>query len=318
MTILDNRAEYLSRRRVPQFVDERYDLSKFRYARPECNAEFRHPWHTSRDLVITAGSYDFEEIQEGLLNQIVRALKINRAAVPDAAIVFILINSRGVEILGQRLAGLNVTLEAVNVSSNVSLPVAGAAFRYSLAQQYLERHRGAFDRVIFGDSRDVVMFTDAFGMVDTGSVHFVLEYESANDKRCNRLGDSYALSTWIEQHYPPDEHARLVKLNPPCVNCGIFFGGFEQVLEALRVVSAELREVAARVPLQWGVDTAVFEHLFYSNGFKHIPQRVHRCDNFVCFNSADIVYSPGRKILFSVKNHRMACSPVLVHQSRGF
>lgn len=307
----ETREEYLSKRWIPRFEDKQYKLKNFNYKQDVCTSEFRYPWNNERDIIITGGSYNFAKLRSDVFEQIVRALSINRSSAPKATIVILLINSQNVDVLKRRIGGLNITLKEINAPTRISQGTSGAVNRYYYIKQYLEENRNKYDRVIFGDTRDVVMFTDAFGMIDKDSAHFVTECKSNRTGYCERLGTNIALRQWMRQ-YPREIYSLTDKINPPGVNCGIMFGGVEPMLKVFTIIVDEIKSMKY---FTWGTDTAVLNYLYYFDKFSHIPHKLHKCDNFVCFSTRDTRYDPTNKALYTWLNGSYLCSPVLIHQS---
>ena len=299
----ETREAYLSKRWIPMYEDKQYKLQNFKYGHDECTSKFQYPWNTERDLFITGGSYDFAKLKSNVFEQIVRALSINRSSIPNATIVVLLINSQNTGILKERINGLNIILKDINIKSSYDQGTSGAVNRYYYIKQFLEEHRNEYDRVIFGDTRDVVMFTDAFGMIDRESVHFVAECKSNRTGYCERLGTNNALRQWMRQ-YPREIYSHTDNTNPPGVNCGIIFGGLEPILKVFTLIVDEIKSMKY---YRWGTDTAVLNYLYYFDKFSHIPHELHKCDNFVCFSTRDTKYDPDNKALYTWLNGSYQC-----------
>ena len=191
---------YLSSRTVANYEDNDYDLRNFDYSKDVCTSDFKYPWNTNRDLILSGGSYDFEKVSKEnpyLLDSIVRSATINRASAPNCKIVFVFFNSRNIDVFRQRVSNISVTIyedTSTSADPNANFGVVNR-FRYFL--KYLISHRSDYDRVFFCDSRDVVMFTDAFGTVDFETVHFVSECHSNLTGNCNTFRNRDALRQWI-------------------------------------------------------------------------------------------------------------------------
>ena len=87
-----NNAIHQSGPPVSNYEDDDYNLRNFDYSKEICRSDFQYSWNTHRDLILSGGSYDFEEMlrtNQFLFNSIVRSATINRASAPNCKIVFV-------------------------------------------------------------------------------------------------------------------------------------------------------------------------------------------------------------------------------------
>lgn len=309
---VNTREDYLLKRTVSDYEDKDYNLRNFDYSKKICTSEFRYQWNTKRDLILSGGSYDFAKISEEnpyLLESIVRSATINRASAPRCQIVFVLFNSRNIEIFAKRVERINVTIYEDTTTSAYQNQDYGAVNRFHYFKNYLINHRSEYDRVFFVDSRDVVMFTDAFGTIDQETVHFVAECHSNRTDYCNTFGNNQYLREWIG-FYGYEIEKKFVSENNPAVNCGIFYGPIEKMIQVFDIIDNETMKLNI---VQWGVDTAVLNYCFYMGLFKNIKNVLHHCSNLVCFGPSDIHYFPKNKSLYQYVDGKLQCAPIIVH-----
>lgn len=307
--------EYLSSRIIPNYEDNDYNLRNFDYSKEICTADFQHPWNTNRDLILTGGCYDFEyisKIKPFLLESIVRSAAINRASAPNCKIVFVFFHSKHIDIFAQKVAHLNITIYIANSTERNTPYAFGALNRYHYMGKYLADHRTEFDRVFFCDCRDVVMFTDAFGTFDNETVHFIGECYSNLTGVCSTFGTNRALRRWIKFLGSRISNT-FITANWTAINCGVFYGGTDAVLQVFMIVESTLKKWNLQ---KWGYDTAVFNYCYYMGLFDGIKNVVHHCSNLVCFLPSDIHYYPEKKSLYQYVNGKLQCAPIILHGTK--
>lgn len=297
---------------VSNYEDDDYNLRNFDYSKKICRSDFKYSWNTHRDLILSGGSYDFEQILRNnpyLFNSIVRSATINRASAPNCKIVFVFFNSKHIDIFTKRVSNINVTIYEDNSTNSAPNREFGVINRFHFFRKYLTAHRTEFDRVFFCDSRDVVMFRDAFGTFDNEMVHFVAECHSNLTGSCNTFGNSQILRSWIG-FYGHQVALKFARQNWMALNAGIFYGGITPMIEVLAILATETKRLNKLV---WGADMAVLNYCYYMGLFAHIKIAFHTCSNLVCFGPSDIHYFPQKKSLYQYVNGKLQCAPIIIH-----
>ncbi|KAL7722420.1 Uncharacterized protein QTN25_000047 [Entamoeba marina] len=137
------------------YKDYNLDISTFNYE-GHCSLIFKYPRHTLRDAVIFTVSYESNEKWKNQRKEVIKSLSISRNGVPNSSFILLLINDPPSLDFLNVMESFNITVVKVN-----QLPTGNSVVtRFIAFNRYLKENRDKFDRVIFSDFRDVVIFND--------------------------------------------------------------------------------------------------------------------------------------------------------------
>jgi hypothetical protein len=118
-----------------------------------------------------------------------------------------------------------------------------------------------YKKVFMSDVKDVAFQSPFFDEVDSSELHFFKQDVQYG-------GDDYWDTKWYGDSYGSKALQKVV--GKPAICIGTIMGSFKGVDAFLEALCAEI----LKTPFI-GIEQSVFNHLFYTDGFKNIPFEVH-------------------------------------------
>ncbi|EKE40216.1 hypothetical protein ENUP19_0102G0029 [Entamoeba nuttalli] len=289
--------------------DNVIDVATFNYE-GKCKNFFQFKPNNKRDLLVYSFGFFTKGIYMKQRTAALKTLSITRQAIPHAKIVALLLWPSPTPLLYDDMKKYNV--EVVDMSD---IPFGHfVVTRYIAFTRYIKRHQSDYDRVIFSDTRDVVIFNDIFATFGVNDLIWTTECPFATNSTSNELSLDFCCSPannhnhfqWLESFFG-DEITRNSVINKQIsLNGGFGMGGMKKMIIAMNSFVKRMRWFPS---FFFGYDQALMNVLYYSKEFG-VEMKLEGCTQRSCFYGKHLLKLKNKSVIYS----DTGCSPIVVHK----
>ncbi|ELP87809.1 hypothetical protein EIN_273360 [Entamoeba invadens IP1] len=288
----------------PTYTDHLLNTSNFHYS-GACRQIFRYKQSTSRDLWLTAFSFDTTQKWLSIKSQAERAFSIAKSGIPNASKHVLLLTPPNDDFMNT-MKLFNVSVDVVDYGLEKT---NGAVMRFFAARNWITEHRKEYDRIIFSDFKDVFIFADAFKTFSNDDFVVLMEcWAFNNTDSCWKLDDK-TNRRWITDTFGEAVGDAYANNKTLLSNAGIVFGGTEKVLKYFEIVTHNMKREKYGL---WGHDQAVHNYVLNTLQLDSLNLTKDYCTQRVCFGEAwSTIWDPQTGAIFTKET---GCSPVIRHK----
>ncbi|ELP88788.1 hypothetical protein EIN_437680 [Entamoeba invadens IP1] len=290
-----------------KYTDTQLNVSNFNY-KGKCSKVFKYKKNNPRDLFLTAIYFKNPNVWFNIKDRAVRCLKVAQSGIPDATRKVLLLSENEIPDFTMTMNELGVSVENHPINKTFT---NGAVLRYFATYDYLSQNQEKYDRVVFGDFKDIYFFADGFATFDANDLIFLIECKGVNSmKTCLTLAEPTNRG-WIRTSFGKDIADKYANNKTLLSNVGVVLGGTKKMLKYLEIFKDNVIPEKAD---NWGHDQALHNKLLYSGYFESLNYTKDYCTQRVCFSEdKSVVWNQKKKALYT---RGTGCAPVIRHKIR--
>ena len=296
----------------PTFKDHQIDTTKFNYE-GKCQDVFISKSNNKRDLLFL-GTY-FERKNDWITTKetTLRNLRITNSGIPNATKVIMLYGEEPEEGFVKLLNECGFEVIKSKREAKHGCKFCAALYRFLDVEEYLNDHKGEFDRVALNDFRDVAWFSDGFATIKEKEL-FVSGECYGKEIKCQSVNIEW-MRTRMIQSYGQEIQNQLDKIGGNLINIGMVMGDTESIMSFLSIYNSEARKAPQHFPM-WGFDQMVVNVIYHFGMLKHLNITENTLSQRYGFGMYDgsILYDSESKIIYDING---TCSPVIRHKIKG-
>ncbi|ELP94536.1 hypothetical protein EIN_116470 [Entamoeba invadens IP1] len=311
---------------TPNYHNQIISTTHFNYS-GVCSNVFKYQPNNKRDLWLTAVGVTSDSYYKKIMKDVPLVLGLAHSSIPHADKVIILFKGYNYSEL-ITLAHKN-GFKTLEVDMSYIKKCQDASKRFFAFKEYIQNNTEKYDRVLISDFRDVFIFADFFATFSSNDLFFTPEC-TYGGKSCVTLNE-WSNKIWMRKGFGQKVSDGYVKNSSLLINVGTTFGGTEQVLNYVKLMTETMKPERYS---EWGHDQAVHNYIFYTHYFNqrynfyienlkektientHKNYILDRCSQRFCFKEiGTIVYDSQKKTLFTKETR---CAPVLRHKISAY
>ena len=285
-------------RPIPDAFIPHWDLAGFNYT-GACGAVFRHPPHSSRDVVLLSHGHNPQLATKQFYEETNLALHFLRRTLPNARVV--------VFLFGEVDEKLTAFFGAFGVEMYLVKGLAqwhAANARIPVAYEFLRQHLAEFDRAVWSDTRDIYHFADVFATFSADDLIFMAQ---GLDEEPTTFANEPTAFYWMEKFVSRTVAEQFAHERRALVNFGYGVGGARKVAALLGAV---VRLMDARWGTEWGYEQTVLNWAFHTGRIDDLHLALNHCCQRMCF-LATAQFDLSHNV---IRHKRTGCSPVVWHK----
>ncbi|ELP94537.1 hypothetical protein EIN_116480 [Entamoeba invadens IP1] len=287
------------------YTDTYLNVSNFNYT-GKCSEVFKYKKNNPRDLFLTAIYFKNPNVWFTIKDRAVRCLKVAQSGIPKATRKVLLLSDDEIPDFTKTMNELGVSVENHPINTTFT---NGAVLRYFAAYDYLTQNQEKYDRVVFGDFKDIYFFADGFATFDVNDLIFLMECKAVdNTKTCVTLAEP-TNRRWIQTSFGKAIADGYANNRTFLSNVGVVLGGTAKLLKYIEIFKDNVIPEKAD---NWGHDQALHNKLLYSGYFESLNYTKDYCTQRVCFSEdKSVVWDAKNKALYT---RGTGCAPVIRHK----
>ena len=293
----------------PTFKDHQIDTTKFNYE-GKCQDVFISKSNNKRDLLFLATYFERKNDWIATKETTLRNLRITNSGIPNATKVIMLYGEEPEEGFVKLLNECGFEVIKSKREAKIGCKFCAALYRFLDVEEYLNDHKGEFDRVALNDFRDVAWFSDGFATIKEKEL-FVSGECYGKEIKCQSVNIDLMRSIMIST-FGREIQNQLDKIGGIMINIGMVMGDTESIMSFLSVYNSEIRKAPYNIPV-WGFDQTIVNYIYHLGLLKHLNVTEHTLSQRYGFGLQDgtVVYDANSKVIYDING---TCSPVIRHK----